>query len=130
MESWKTQLTACGKDLDEMTIRRGIFQGVSLSPLLFVIAMLPLCSVLNESTSGYQLSKEEGKIPHLLFIDDMKLYGRNEKEINLLAHSVRVFSSDIGMGFGIEKCAVIVMKRGKMDKSEGIRLTDGRIIQS
>ena len=27
MESWKTQLTACGKDLGEVSIRRGIFQG-------------------------------------------------------------------------------------------------------
>ena len=130
MESWKTQLTACGKDLGEVSIRRGIFQGDSLSPLLFVIAMLPHSSVLNESAAGYQLSKKEGKITHLLFMDDLKLYGRNEKEINSLVHTVRVFSSDIGMDFGIEKCAMMVMKRGKLDKSEGIRLPDGRIIRS
>ena len=97
MESSKTQLTACGKDLGEVPIRRGIFQGHSLSPLLFVIAMLPLSSVLNESAAGYQLSKKEGKITHLLFMDDLKLYGRNEKEINSLVPTVRVFSSDIGM---------------------------------
>ena len=66
MESWKTQLTACGKDLGEVSIRRGIFQGDSLFPLLFVIAMLPLSSVLNESAAGYQLSKKEGKVTHLL----------------------------------------------------------------
>ena len=46
--------------------------------------MLPLSSVLNESAAGYQLSKEEGKITHLLFKDDLKLHGRNEKEINSL----------------------------------------------
>ena len=126
MESWKTQLTACGKDLGEVSIRRGIFQGDSLSPLLFVIAMLPLSSVLNESGAGYQLSKEEGKITHLLFMDDLKLYGRNEKEINSLVHTVRVFSSDIGMDFGIEKCATMVMKRGKLEKSEGTRLPEGK----
>ena len=34
------------------------------------------------------------------------------------------------MDFGIEKCAMIVMKRGKLDKSEGIRLPNGRIIRS
>ena len=70
MESWKTQLTAYGKDLGEASIRRGIFQGDSLSPLLFVIAMLPLNSVLNKSASGYQLSKEEGKTTHFT------VYGR------------------------------------------------------
>ena len=63
-------------------------------------------------------------------MDDLKLYGRNEKEINSLVHTVRVFSSDIVMDFEIEKCTMMVMKRGKLDKSEGIRLLDGRIIQS
>ena len=41
-----------------------------------------------------------------------------------------MFSSDIGMDFEIEKCAMMVMKRSKLDKSEGIRLLDGRIIRS
>ena len=34
------------------------------------------------------------------------------------------------MDFEIEKCAMMVMKRSKLDKSEGIRLLDGRIIRS
>ena len=94
--------------------------------------MLPFSSVLNESAAGYQISKEEGKITHLLVIDDLKLDGRIEKEINSLAHALQVFSSDIGMVFGIDKCAMMVMKRSKLDKSEGIRLQlpDGRIIRS
>ena len=41
-----------------------------------------------------------------------------------------MFSSDIGMDFGIEKCTMMVMKSGKLDKSEGIRLPDGKIIRS
>ena len=69
--------------------------------------MLPLSSVLNKSAAGYQLSKEEGKITHLLFMDDLRLYGRNEKEITSLVQTVRVFSSDISMDFGIEKCAMM-----------------------
>ena len=116
MASWKTPLIACGKDLGEVSIRGGIFQGESLSPLLFVIAMLPLSSVLNESAAGYQLKNEESQITHLLFMDDLKLYGRNEKEINSLVHTIRVFSSDIGMDFGIKKCAMMVMKRGNLAK--------------
>ena len=34
------------------------------------------------------------------------------------------------MDFGIKKCAMMVMKRGKLGESEGIRLPDGRIIGS
>ena len=34
------------------------------------------------------------------------------------------------MKFGLEKCAVLVMKRGKVTKSDGIRLPDDRVIKS
>ena len=43
------------------------------------------------------ISKKEGKINHLLFIDDLKLFGKNEKEMNSLFQTVRVVSNDIGM---------------------------------
>ena len=39
-------------------------------------------------------------------------------------------AGDIVVDFGIEKCAMMVMKRGKLDRSEGIRLPDRRIIRS
>ena len=35
MKSWKLELNASGQKLGEVNIRRGIFQGNSLSPLLF-----------------------------------------------------------------------------------------------
>lgn len=37
---------------------------------------------------------------------------------------MRIFSSDIGMKFGIEKCAVLILKRDKITQSEGITLPD------
>ena len=37
---------------------------------------------------------------------------------------MRVFSNDIGMEFGVEKCAVLAMKKGKMANSNGIALSN------
>jgi len=34
--------------------------------------------------------------------------------------TVRIFSNDIGMKFGIEKCAVMIIKIAKVTQSEGI----------
>ena len=34
------------------------------------------------------------------------------------------------MEFGIEKCAMLVMKKGKIVKSVGIELRDGKVIRS
>ena len=47
-----------------------------------------------------------------------------------LVQTVRVFSEDIGIEFGIEKCAMLVMERGKIVKSVGIGLPDGKVIKS
>ena len=47
-----------------------------------------------------------------------------------LLQIVRVFSEDIGMQFGIEKCAMLVMVKGKIVKSVGIELPDGIVIKS
>ena len=46
MGHWKTMLTASDQNLETVQIRRGIFQGDSLSPLLFVMIMAPLTMLL------------------------------------------------------------------------------------
>ena len=40
MEHQKLSLTSSGEDLGEVDVKRGIFQGDSLSPLLFVLSMV------------------------------------------------------------------------------------------
>ena len=61
MNKWKINLYADRKLLGSVPIRRGIFQGDSFSPLLFVIALLPLIHILRETGMGYQLEKNEAK---------------------------------------------------------------------
>ena len=39
-----------------------------------------------------------------------------------LIQEVRIYSKDIGMEFGIEKCAILVMKSRKWQMMEGIEL--------
>ena len=39
MKKWKTELTSCGQQFEDVNINRAIFQGESLSPLLFVLCM-------------------------------------------------------------------------------------------
>ena len=58
------------------------------------------------------------------------LYSRNEKGLDSLVRTVRVFSEDIGMEFGIEKCAMLVMEKGEIVRSVGIELPDVKVIKS
>lgn len=58
MVNWKTVLTSGGTVLGQVDIRRGIFQGDSLSPLLFIVIMLPLTLVLRKMRAEYRLAKD------------------------------------------------------------------------
>ena len=110
-------------------MRRGIFQGDSLSPLLFVLAPIPLTMVLRNVKAGYDLAGGKAVVSHLLFIDDLKLYGKSERQVDSLVNTVRVVSQDIDMEFGINKRAVLIMKREKFHYFEGIKLLDGQSIK-
>ena len=54
--------------------------------------------------------------------DDIKLLVKYEKELETLIYAVRIYSQDIGMEFGIEKCAMLVMKNGKRHLDDAITL--------
>ena len=78
MKKWKTNLylnhaqgsTVC----ENFNIKCGIFQGDSLSPLLFRLALVPLSYELNNIVYGYNIYEE--KMNHLFYMDDLKLYGK------------------------------------------------------
>ena len=67
MNSWNTLLTVNGQILGQVRIQRGIFQGDSLSPLPFVVALIPLIIILRQTQLGYQISKNTAKISHFLY---------------------------------------------------------------
>ena len=45
-----------------------------------------------------------------------------KKELETLINAVRIYSQDIKMEFGIEICPMLVMKSGKQDMTDGIKL--------
>ena len=55
-------------------------------------------------------------------MDDIKLFTKNEKELETLMHAVRINSQVIGMEFGLEKCAMLVMKSPKRHLTDGMKL--------
>ena len=99
-----------------MKISRGIFQDDSLSPLLFVLVVILTTLVLRQTKASYELKKGGKKINHLVFMDDQKLFAKNEDQVDSLVNIVRNFSEDIKMEFRLPKCGVLIMKRGKVVK--------------
>ena len=48
-----------------------------------------------------------------MYMDDIKLFAKNKKELENLIHAVRIYGQDIEMKFGIEKCELLATKSGK-----------------
>ena len=62
-------------------------------------------------------------------MDDLKLYAKSAEKTNTLVRTVYLFSTNIGMEFGIKKCGILTMKRSKIVKSEGIKVPDGEVMK-
>ena len=59
-----------------------------------------------------------------MYMDDIRLSLKNEKELETPIHTVRIYSPGIRMEYGIEKCAMLVMKRGKRHLTGRMELTN------
>ena len=55
--------------------------------------MILLTLVLRESTTGYDLEKDLSL--NIFLIDDLKLFGKSEDQIDSLVQTVRLLSEDI-----------------------------------
>ena len=49
---------------------------------------------------------------------DIRIFAKKEKKIESSIQTIRIFRQDIGMGFGVEKYIMLIMKiRGEKKKS-------------
>ena len=62
-------------------------------------------------------------------MDDLKLYARNQDELDSVVTLVKNYSSDIGMEFGMSKCQTVQLKRGKRLRGDGLTLPDGEVMK-
>ena len=95
MKLWSTNLflnhTKGSMKSDKININCGIFQGDSLSPLSFCLSLIPLTNELNNTKYGYE--NYEKAINHLFYMhDDLKLYAKNDKELEGLLSTVKQFN--------------------------------------
>ena len=70
MEKWEVMLCSGNSELGEIEIKRGVFQGDSLSPLVFVLALILLSLILRKAKAACEFSENKEKI-NLLFMDDL-----------------------------------------------------------
>ena len=58
IEKCKVKLCSENSELGEVEIKGGIFQGDSLSPLVFVLALIPLSLILRKAKAAWVFRKQ------------------------------------------------------------------------
>ena len=115
---WRTVLHLEGKEeviVSDITyFVKGMFQGDSLSVLLFILSVKPL-SVLLHKLQGYACGKHKNyNVTHNFFVDDLKLYASSINTAKKQLDLVTAFSKDTGITFGDDKCAYQQIQNGKL----------------
>ena len=106
-KQWKTRLrvkTQAGIVLTEpIQFKRGIYQGDTLCPLLFIMSVNPMSWKLRTSP-GYRLTKPLNiNISHGLFIDDLKLYSSSERQHGIKLALSHQMMEDMGLSMAAKK---------------------------
>ena len=84
--------------------------------------MIPLSLLLRKVKTSYKWGKKKFKLNHLFLMDDLKLFGKSEDQIDSLVQTVFIFIEDIGMEFGLKKCGTVILKKGKLFKFDECHL--------
>ncbi|KAL1446559.1 hypothetical protein WDU94_012428 [Cyamophila willieti] len=131
MNNWKTTRETREIKTDKIMFKRGIFQGDPLSSLLFCLCLNPLSNILNSSSVGYKIDmKDNYHFNHLFYMDDLKIYANGTEQLRYLLELVSNFSESICMSFGLDKCNVLNIKKGKLCDPEDMTLSNKLTINS
>ena len=65
-----------------------------------------------------------------MLMDNIKLFAKNETELETLKQTVRIYSRVIAMEFCIEKCVMLLMKSGKRHMTKRFKLANKVIIRT
>ena len=102
-------------ETEKIKYLKGMLQGDLLSVILFLLCLNPLSHLINKC-EGYKMGdpgKRDTKLTHLFFVDDLKLFGKNQNDVKQQLDIITEFSHDIGMTFGEDKCSFINIEKGK-----------------
>ena len=118
MENWVVELATIRQTWAEVkieVIQRSIFPGDFLLPWLFIITMMPLNYILRKCEGGKRFIKLQEKINYHMYMVDNKIFVKNKKELETLIQTIWIFNKDIGMEIAVEKCKMLIIKKGKKE---------------
>ena len=127
---WQTSInlrTEEGTETIRIKLKRGLFQGDSLSPLLFCLCVSLLSYALNRG-KGFSSAYQPRPTTHLMFMDDLKIFEESRAELIRAVAVAEGISKAVGMTLGLRKCAVAHAVGGRVVQGGNLPLATGGTI--
>ncbi|KAJ4427053.1 hypothetical protein ANN_26852, partial [Periplaneta americana] len=107
---------------DRMELKRGVFQGSPLSPLLFNLSIHFIIKELTKKhiidQYGFQINSDLDSITMSAFADDIVLIGKSMNAAQELVMLVASLLQNIGLQLNVQKSAVINIHKGKLHEKD------------
>ena len=104
-----------------------IFDGDSLSVLLFILTPY-LLTLFLRNLKGYQYeTQSNNNVTHNFFVGDLKLYANNINTTKQLLDLITKFSKDTGMTFDEEHAYQQIEKEKLINNTEELQINDLKI---
>ncbi|KAL1446313.1 hypothetical protein WDU94_005645 [Cyamophila willieti] len=114
----------------QLEIKKGVFQGLPLSPKMFNLSINHVLDAVNErdivSRYGFEISPDVEKVTGRGFADDLALFGNSQDSALQLAKIAWNELDKVGYKLNFEKCIVINIKKGVL-VSDNLKVDDNII---
>jgi hypothetical protein len=98
---------------DKIYHARGLWQGIPLSPMLFLLVMAVLSALIRKADQWALLQQlEPHSIPHRasFYVDDLILFAfPMEQDLQILHCIFEIFEGASGLGCNLAKCQIVLI---------------------
>ncbi|XP_063915482.1 uncharacterized protein LOC135131601 [Zophobas morio] len=102
MSKWNLQLFPPGEAPIQIPVRRGVYQGDSLSPMLFVLVTASIIKRIKEDPQIARLSL--GKHLIVAYMDDIKCHAPNNRSTRAIMAMLEESARALGLELNLGKC--------------------------